>query len=67
MGNHWRIVTGMGGGGYLGMHLPSLPVSLDMAGVKKLQRKRVMRALRYMEDHALAVLNGNDEGGDEAG
>lgn len=57
MGNHWRIVAGLGGGGYLGLDLPSLPVALEIAGISKRRRQVVMRALRYMEDAALAVLN----------
>lgn len=62
MGNHWRVVAGLGGGGYLGLDLPSLPVALEIAGVKKRWRQPVMRALRYMEDVALAVLNAAAEG-----
>jgi hypothetical protein len=63
MANHWRVVAGIGGGARLGLHLPSLPIALDIAGVKKRRRRIVMRALRYMEGQALAVLNaGEDEG-----
>lgn len=57
MSNHWRIAVGQFGGGYLGLDLPSLPVALEIAGIRKQRRQAVMRALRYMEDAALAVLN----------
>ena len=57
MNNHWRVVAGVSGGGYLGLDLPSLPVALDIAGVKKRRRLTVMRALRFMEDEALAVMS----------
>lgn len=61
MQNHWRSVAGMGGAAYLGLHLPSLDQALEIAGVKKRRRTAVKRELRYMEDHALAVLNARDE------
>ncbi len=64
MSNHWRIVAGLNGGGYLGLDLPSLPVALEIAGVKKRRRLTVLRALRYMEDEALAVMGSKEEPAD---
>lgn len=55
-----------GGFGYLGLHLPSLDVALDMADVADDRRRAVKRALRYMEDHALPVLNGSKDRNEDA-
>lgn len=64
MANQWRVVAGMGGVGYIGLNFPSIPEALEMADVKKKQRRRVRQYLRYMEGEALPVLNGV-EGEDE--
>lgn len=58
MENQWRVSEGMNGGRYLGLLFSSIPEALDMAGVKKRDRRRVKQGLRYMEGEALAVLNG---------
>ncbi len=57
MANHWRLLSGMGGCSWLGLHLPSLPVALEIAGVATERRSEVMRAVRWMEGQALMVLN----------
>jgi hypothetical protein len=62
LANQWRMVSGPGGSGYLGLNFPSIPEALEMAGVvKKKQQRRVRQNLRYMEGEALSVLNGVDE------
>ena len=55
--NQWRVVSGMSGSGYLGLEFASIPVALELAGVKKKGRRQVMHNLRVMEGAALAVLN----------
>lgn len=57
LSNQWRMVSGMGGVGYLGLEFASIPVALEMAGVDSEARREVMQALRQMEGEALEVLN----------
>lgn len=67
MNHQWRMASDMDGGGYLGLNFPSIPVALEMAGVKKKQRQKVMQNLRFMEDEALAAINAPADGAENDG
>lgn len=61
--NQWRVVSGFSGGGYQGLEFASIPVALEIVGVRKKARRQVMKNLSYMESEALAVLNGKEGDG----
>lgn len=58
---NWRVIAGMSGKEYQGIERASIPMALEMAGVKKKARRRVLDGLRFMERKALAALNGIDQ------
>lgn len=65
LSNQWQVVVGFAGHAYTGLIFASIPEALEMAGVKKKQRRQVRQDLRMMEEWALPILNGGEPAEDE--
>lgn len=57
LSTNWRLVSGFSGDRAQGLDYPSIPVVMDMIGIKKNSRRDCFTRLRILELAAIEVLN----------